>query len=215
MNYRNHVLWSGEFKGLVLYRWHVWWRPGEEYQEHFVLPTVKHGGGSIMVWDCGSFWETWYLCLNVLVKWCCLNRSHDFRKWIRQMCLTSLMQPLFLCNTTYITIHKYYTMRYFISVVTMPFLKEYKSHFSWQLMPTVLSEECSENPWAMLTLQRCCCNDLMMTVDITVLKPRVVTVPIALIAIKITANSKHSCCAEMTNASCTEQRQPLHPSTDF
>ncbi len=186
-----------------------WWR----VPRTFCLAYSQAWCGSIMVWDCGSLRETWYLCLNVLVKWCCLNRPHDFRKWIRQMCLTSLMQPVFLCNTTYITIHKYYTMRDFISVVSMPFLKEYKSHFSWQLMPTVLSEECSENPWAMLTLQRCCCNDLM-TVDITVLKLCVVTVPIALIAIKITANSKHSCCAEMTNASCTEQRQPLHPSTD-
>ncbi len=31
---------------------HVWWHPGEEYQENSVLPTVKHGGGSIMVLGC-------------------------------------------------------------------------------------------------------------------------------------------------------------------
>ncbi len=28
----------------------MWWRPGEENQENCALPTVKHGGGSIMVW---------------------------------------------------------------------------------------------------------------------------------------------------------------------
>ncbi len=28
--------------------------PGEEYQENCALPTVKHGGGSIMVWGCMS-----------------------------------------------------------------------------------------------------------------------------------------------------------------
>ncbi len=57
MNYRNHVLWSDETKinffgsdGVQ----HVWWRPGEEYQENCVLPTVKHGGGSIMVRGCMS-----------------------------------------------------------------------------------------------------------------------------------------------------------------
>ncbi len=43
-------------------------RPGEEYQENCALPTVKHGGGSIVVWgcmttagtrSCGSLRETW------------------------------------------------------------------------------------------------------------------------------------------------------------
>ncbi len=57
MNYWNHVLWSDESKvnlfdldGVQ----HVWRRPGEEYQENCALPTVKHGGGSIMVWGCMS-----------------------------------------------------------------------------------------------------------------------------------------------------------------
>ncbi len=55
MNYWNHVLWSDESKvnlfdsdGVE----HVWRHPGEEYQENCALPTVKHGGGSIMVWGC-------------------------------------------------------------------------------------------------------------------------------------------------------------------
>ncbi len=32
----------------------VWWKPGEEYKDKCVLPTVKHGGGSVMVWGCMS-----------------------------------------------------------------------------------------------------------------------------------------------------------------
>ncbi len=27
----------------------VWRQPGEEYKDKFILPTVKHGGGSVMV----------------------------------------------------------------------------------------------------------------------------------------------------------------------
>ncbi len=29
-------------------------QPGEEYKDNCVLPTVKHGGGSVMVWGCMS-----------------------------------------------------------------------------------------------------------------------------------------------------------------
>ncbi len=50
MDYWNHVLWSDETKihlfgsdGVK----RVWQQPGEE---KCVLPTVKHGGGSVMVW---------------------------------------------------------------------------------------------------------------------------------------------------------------------
>ncbi len=57
MDYCNHVLWSDETKinlfgsdGVKL----VWRQPGEEYKDKCVLSTVKHGGGSIMVWDCMS-----------------------------------------------------------------------------------------------------------------------------------------------------------------
>ncbi len=32
----------------------VWRLPGEEYKDKCVLPTVKHGGGSVMVWGCMS-----------------------------------------------------------------------------------------------------------------------------------------------------------------
>ncbi len=32
----------------------VWRQPGEEYKDKCVLPTVKHGGGSVMVWGCMS-----------------------------------------------------------------------------------------------------------------------------------------------------------------
>ncbi len=33
---------------------HVSRQPGEEYTDKCVLPTVKHGGGSVMVWGCIS-----------------------------------------------------------------------------------------------------------------------------------------------------------------
>ncbi len=55
MDYLNHVLWSDETKikcfgsdGVK----RVWWQPGEEYKDKCVLPTVKHGGESVMVWGC-------------------------------------------------------------------------------------------------------------------------------------------------------------------
>jgi hypothetical protein len=33
----------------------VWREPGQGLKEEFLLPTVKHGGGSIMVWGCFSY----------------------------------------------------------------------------------------------------------------------------------------------------------------
>ncbi len=57
MDYWNHVLWSDETKinlfgsdGVK----RVWRQPGEVYKDKCVLPTVKHGGGSVMVWGCMS-----------------------------------------------------------------------------------------------------------------------------------------------------------------
>ena len=52
MDYWNHVLWSDEMKinlfGSDDFK-HVWRRPGEEYKDESVMPTVKHGGGNVMV----------------------------------------------------------------------------------------------------------------------------------------------------------------------
>ena len=52
MDYWNNVLWSDEMKinlfgsdGLK----QVWRRPGEEYKDKCVMPTVKHGGGNVVV----------------------------------------------------------------------------------------------------------------------------------------------------------------------
>ncbi len=57
MDYWNHVLWSDETK-INLFGSHgvkrVWRQPGEEYKDKCVLPKVKHGGGSVMVWGCMS-----------------------------------------------------------------------------------------------------------------------------------------------------------------
>ncbi len=53
IDYWNHVLWSDETKINVLGSdgvKRVWRQPGEGYKDNCVLPTVKHGGGSVMVW---------------------------------------------------------------------------------------------------------------------------------------------------------------------
>ncbi len=57
MDYWNHVLWSDETKinlfGSDSVK-RVWQQPGEVYKDKCVLPTVKHGGGSVMVLGCMS-----------------------------------------------------------------------------------------------------------------------------------------------------------------
>ncbi len=57
IDYWKHVLWSDETKinlfgsdGVKC----VWQQPGEVYKDKCVLPTVKHGDGSVMVWGCMS-----------------------------------------------------------------------------------------------------------------------------------------------------------------
>ncbi len=55
--YWNHILWSDEIKINVFCSEgvkRVWRQPGEEYKDNCVFPTVKHGGGSVVVRGCTS-----------------------------------------------------------------------------------------------------------------------------------------------------------------
>lgn len=53
----NRILWSDESR-FKLYRSdgmvRVWRKPSETYKKECLQPTVKHGGGSVMVWGCMS-----------------------------------------------------------------------------------------------------------------------------------------------------------------
>ncbi len=71
IDYWNYVLWSDESKinfgsdGVK----RAWRHPGEEYNDKYVLPTVKHGGGSVIVWGCMSAagtGELQFICQHVL-----------------------------------------------------------------------------------------------------------------------------------------------------
>ncbi len=56
-NYWDSILWSDETKinvfGTDGFKT-VWRCKGEEYKEKCMVPTVKHGGGSVLMWGCMS-----------------------------------------------------------------------------------------------------------------------------------------------------------------
>ncbi len=56
-DYWDSILWNDETKinvfGTDGFKT-VWCRKGEEYKEKCMVPTVKHGGGSVLMWGCMS-----------------------------------------------------------------------------------------------------------------------------------------------------------------
>lgn len=59
------VIWSDETKINI---WgsdgvkYCWIRPGDPFQAHHLELTVKHGGGSLMMWGCMSYYGVGYGC---------------------------------------------------------------------------------------------------------------------------------------------------------
>ena len=54
----NSILWSDESKFNMFGsdgKKSVWRKPGEEYKPECLQPTVKHGGGNVLVWGCMSY----------------------------------------------------------------------------------------------------------------------------------------------------------------
>ncbi len=63
-DYWDSILWSDETKinvfGTDGFKT-VWRRKGEDYKEKCMVPTVKHGGGSVLMWGCMSAAGVWEL----------------------------------------------------------------------------------------------------------------------------------------------------------
>ncbi len=108
MNYWNHVLWFDESKVNLFDSdgvQHVWWLPGEEYQENCALPTVKHGGGSIMVWGLHDY--CWYC--GAAVHWgfqhVLWHLKQKIMPSLQKLCRTAVFQhnndPKHTINRTY------------------------------------------------------------------------------------------------------------------
>uniref|UniRef100_A0A8C4SRG5 Uncharacterized protein n=1 Tax=Erpetoichthys calabaricus TaxID=27687 RepID=A0A8C4SRG5_ERPCA len=79
-NHEKEILWSDETK-IELFgvnaRRHVWRKPGTAHHQANTIPTVKHGGGSIMLWGCFSAAGTGRLIrcigdpkLSLVCAWC-------------------------------------------------------------------------------------------------------------------------------------------------
>ena len=65
LDFWKSIIWSDESKFELLScnrRQYVWRKKGEAFKIENLKPTVKHGGGSLMVWGCVSYYGVGKLC---------------------------------------------------------------------------------------------------------------------------------------------------------
>ncbi len=93
LDYWNHALWSDKTKinlfGSDSVK-RVLRQPGEEYKDKCVPPTVKHGGGGVMVWGCMSAASTEELQFIILTL---ISSSSPFGYWAARQYSNMIMTP--------------------------------------------------------------------------------------------------------------------------
>ncbi len=104
-DYWDSILWSDETKRNVFgtdgFKT-VWRRKGEEYKEKCMVPTMKHGGGSVLMWaawvllvsgSCISLMASWiHKCTALYWKRRCYHHSVHFSNMT--MILNTHLKPL-------------------------------------------------------------------------------------------------------------------------
>ncbi len=93
LDYWNHALWSDKTKinlfGSDSVK-RVLRQPGEEYKDKCVPPTVKHGGGGVMVWGCMSAASTEEQQFIILTL---ISSSSPFGYWAARQYSNMIMTP--------------------------------------------------------------------------------------------------------------------------
>ena len=85
-------------------RVYVWWRFGERIATSCITPTVKHGGGSVMVWGCFCQLQSQGFATNfirsAITAYCSIMWSHlECGLWVKDFYSCKMMTQNILVNS--------------------------------------------------------------------------------------------------------------------